>query len=76
VNTEIAFLDERVRPDTLRELVIAHHLARALNKSNEHLQCTGADCDRTAVAQQQLLSWQQPKRAKRNRLRDIRNTIG
>jgi len=40
------------------------------------LQCTGADCDRTAVAQQQLLSWQQPKRAKRNRLRDIRNTIG
>jgi hypothetical protein len=50
---EVTFLDERVRPDFLEELVLRHEAAGPGGERSQHVERLGRQRNRTAIPQQE-----------------------
>jgi hypothetical protein len=66
LNLQIRFLDERLRPGSSDQLLLADHLARAFDQRGENVKGAAAETHRFIPLEQEPLPCKKPERAKRD----------
>lgn len=67
VDPEIAFFDERIRPNTPNQLLLRDELAGAFGQSDQNIERAAAETNRLVAFQKELLGRKQTKRSERDR---------
>jgi len=68
LDLQIRFLDERLRPSSGQQLVLANHLTGAFDKSGQNIEGATAEPYRLVALKQDPLCRKEPERAKRDRV--------
>jgi hypothetical protein len=68
LNLQIRFLDERLRPGSGDQFLLADHLARVFDQNREDIEGAAAEPHRLIALEQEPLPRKEPERAKRDRI--------